>query len=311
MNESWRNVTDLPREARDPLLDALRARLGTRDLGEWLDSEGERLAALGVQTSGRIELTSQLLGSRGINAARGARAGMIGPSAQLLPKGGSYEIVYRAALPPAVRRFAIAHEIGHTYWLAPGGGARPLSPYQLSPGPDVTIEGLCNRFAGALLLPRGSLSAWLRSMRWSENSMRLDVIPTAARIFDVPEQAAAKRIFFERQRLEIAIVCLRLIPSGGASVLWAVLPPSLSRTGNLRSFSIPLRAYGRRIPPNMIPDVGDGTPWSGLLDSRWRDGLRPQPRVVARVPLKRRVSSEGTPGHVVVTCGRVYLAILP
>jgi hypothetical protein len=208
-------------------------------------------------------------------------------------------------------RFAIAHEIGHTLWFAPGKGTEPLSPHQIALGYDREIESLCDRFAAALLLPRASFHAWVDHVSQANGPSFLARMPETARRFRVPERAVARRYFYEYQPRSVAVVCVaRTKPideSRGWSTKWCVLPPRPQRRA--ADTTVPLRG-ARVIPDDMMPTGWSSRTHQQSLDGRWWQALEPQPTAKARVPLAKRHASTPRDGFV---CGpdrrRVYLVL--
>jgi hypothetical protein len=192
----------------------LQRRLGQKDLISWIDKEGERLASLGLRSnSWNVEFTPSLLSDRNI---QGISAGRISSDARISPVDfGVYRITFREGLPDYgpyyPRRFAIAHEIGHTYWFASDSKGLPLSPYQNRVGADKTIEGLCNRFAACLLLPRERLLKALTFLSaWKEGELApLHIIPTLSDYFRVAERAIVQRLIFFLDLSLCTVICLR------------------------------------------------------------------------------------------------------
>src|ERR1700737_4208792 len=130
------------------LIDDLQTRLGTDDLLAWLDAEADQLSSEGRIPAGYIHFSEPLLQKRKIR--RICEAAVVGKACIKPSQDEYYEITYNPILSHHALRFAIAHEIGHTYWFKPGGGAKPLSPLQRRLGSDPDIEDLCNRFAESL-----------------------------------------------------------------------------------------------------------------------------------------------------------------
>src|SRR2546428_779785 len=109
------------------LLHDLEVRLGARDLFLWIDEEAEGLGKSGL-TAQCVDFTEPLCRDRRI--VRITERKDLSGDASLEHWEGQFTIYYKRGLPPPRMRFAIAHEIGHTYWFQPGEGTKPLSPLQ-------------------------------------------------------------------------------------------------------------------------------------------------------------------------------------
>jgi hypothetical protein len=264
----------------------LASRLRVGNLFSWIEEEAERLACFGTSKNWwTVRFTKTLLDQRGISHVEAAS---IGSSAHILPIGaGKYKIVYKKGLPDFTRRFAIAHEISHTYWFEPGGNGFPLSPLQKKSGRDPTIEILCNRFAASLLLPRRSvLTAFATEMKRSsavETRIPLELIPRLSSRFEVAETAIAQRIFFCLDRPISAVLCLRNLESPDPLLVgkvddkwvtsWCALPSEVSEKGAQPGIRLPLRGR-RRIPNSMIPIIGSNRVTELPLDASWWNYIR-------------------------------------
>lgn len=313
-------------EFLEPFLNAdlvsdLQLRIGTSDLLEWIEAEADVLSQLGARPSGYIEFTKSILSSRsvkGIHRERVTGRACIRPA-----DNGLYTIYCRKDLPDSVARFAIAHELGHTLWFAPGGKAKPLSPMQSKLGTDTTVEYLCNRFAASLLLPRTRMRELL-SVGASPESVcanaPLHLIPIVSSKFRIAERAVARRLFFEISRRNVAIVrirkaqCLKTNGAGEPSTnrwvtSWCVFSDDAYRREEISGFRIPLTGSARLVPPGMIPDTTTRGTFAVKLDGRWWDALKPKPIDSAKIPFERLPSLPARHGYACRVGDRLYIAI--
>jgi len=303
------------------LVEDLQNRLGTRDLFFWMELEAEGLASKGLASAGFICFNSPLLQARKI---RGIFKDNVVGDACIKPSNGEfYDIYYQHGLPVTKLRFSIAHEIGHTYWFAPGGGAKPLSPLQRRLGRDPSIEYLCNLFAEAILLPRTLLTHYAKELLkgYGNADIPLHIIPTLSAKFRVAEQAVARRLFSSTDSALEAIVCLRpstkpIKPSSSESAngtrwvtSWcSILNSSSYSKEDISGFSTPLRKSGRNIPFDMVPELPDGKTTTLYLDGRWWEGLKKQPSHTARIPLDRVPPKQVREGYAAKIGERIYIA---
>jgi hypothetical protein len=279
---------------------------------------GNDLSEFGQQRGGFIDFTQALLAERKVKRLR--EADIVG-LAQLRPNGAGFEILFRPKPALEIRRFAIAHELGHTLWYRRGAPPQPLSPYQHGVGGDLTIELLCQRFAAALLLPSGKLRDWVsRSGLFPENDPPpLNLIPLIAKRYLVSELAAARRLLQDVFPRKLGLICIRrestqlglLLNNGDESrwvTSWCAVPWGYML--RIRGRAIALKGHGRRIPQGMVPNAIDcGGSTACMLDSRWWDALKPEPPAAARIPLKHRKEGAQKPGFVWGDSERLYLAL--
>lgn len=242
----------------EALWEDLKRRLGTQDLIEWLEDEAERVARLGRAQPGRVDLFSPgLLRDRRISALRPKP--YIPGLATIIPRNGTYEVLYAPYQRLEDTRFCIAHEIAHTFWFSFERPGEPISPLQRAMGDDPTIEWLCNRGGAAILLPRGDVRPF------AETSHRaLQLIPQLATQYLVPERLVARRLFQECWNSQVSVlgVTLRVgaaIPAG--RIAWMVA----SRENGRRRKS----ATGRVVPSDMIPQTPNGLTVRVEIDGRW------------------------------------------
>lgn len=237
----------------------LERRLGTRDLVEWLEKETARVAALGRNEHGPLAFSSALLRDRSISLIRPKP---YLPALQTISKTtqGGYEICYSPFQRIEDRRFGIAHEIAHTFWLAPEEGGQPLSPLQRGLGDDPTIEWLCNRGAAALLLPRSDVAEFV-----GQPLKTLHLIPSIAKHYLVPERLVARRIFHDLGGADTFLLSARLKGNKGprqrGQVVWFAAPPG--------SREVRKRLEGRIVPLELLPEVPLGASVKTEVDGRW------------------------------------------
>ena len=283
------------------LVKDLESRLHTDNLYDWIDKEAEGLAALGFSRDGYVDFTIELCRARKISNIISVSGNSTVEDACIRAENNQYVIYYKNLLPVYRRRFAIAHEIGHTYWFFPDAGEQPLSPIQYHIGNDLNIEYLCDRFAAALLLPRGHVRIFLmnQSSSLKSNIPPLHLIPDLSFKFRVADQAVARRLFFQLFPRKLVIVCIRNISASSLlshskqgnncsyELVWCALPAEFQQQELIPNFKIPLKTHGRVIPIDMVPQI-DGTQKTVKtnLDERWWIALQAQPKIKARIPLK-------------------------
>lgn len=301
------------------LIKDLEAKLRTHDLFSWIDEEGERLALFGLTQMGSVEFTDELKHERNIVILPG---NIIKEDASIRPEKDYYIIYYKKDLPSHRKRFAIAHEIGHTYWFAPGKGERPLSSLQLNVA-DPNIEYLCDRFAAALLLPRKHFSHLLEQRGFFNDPIipPLHLIPQFAKVYSVADQAVARRIFFQLFPRKLAILCIRkeisfalpLVPTDQKKycwkVSWCALPAELQQRESIDGIKIPLKTSARIIPEEMIPKISEGGTKAYALDGRWWDGIQGQPKLKSKITFKRLPPKNPKEGYASLFGDRIYIAL--
>jgi len=305
------------------LVKDLENKLDVCSLFSWIDEEGERLALLGLTNGGYVEFTDAIKRERNIADILPGR--VLNEDACILPeKNQRYVIYYKNKLPIHRRRFAVAHEIAHTYWFAPGGLCQPLSSIQRNATIDPNIEYLCDRFAGALLLPRMHLLQVLRHCGYRD---RLEVPPlhliqSLSRMYNVADQAVARRLFFELFPTRVAVVCVKVTQptpdlfgedrqlTTPYQMSWCAFPAELQQKGLIPGFRIPLKTSGRLIPQDMIPSTLDSHTQKRTLDGRWWKGIQAQPvEKKARTRLGDRVEQDSREGYVSRRDDLIYLAL--
>jgi hypothetical protein len=305
-----------PIDINPHLVRDLQVRLRTTDLLEWIEAQAEKLAST-CSSEGHIEFTREIYRSRKIRDVYPEE--LVGAASIRPATGDQYDIFYNPFYKrknPPRWRFAIAHELGHTYWFAPGGGGRPLSPVQWKLGRDPGIEYLCNRFAAALLMPRQRLTTFVNRLI-GKADLPLHVVAAASVAYRVPDRAAARRIFFENLQKNVAIVCLGKShrKASGKSLPdcwktdWCVFSASSSQSLSSKGFRIPLSRHGRIIPMDMIPKVPYGGTHLLALDGRWWDLLQMKPDSEARRWFSRVSPGISRVGYVSHAGRKLYLAL--
>lgn len=285
------------------LIDDLQSRLGTHDLLAWLDYEADQLASEGRVPAGYIHFSESLLLKRKIR--RICEAEVIGKACIRPSNDEYYEIAYNRVLSHHALRFAIAHEIGHTYWFKPGGGAKPLSPLQRRLGRDPDIEYLCNRFAESLLLPLSEISCL--ELEDSAGLPRLDLIFAVSNKFKLQERAVVRKLFGEQSPL-LGFVCLQKLTPQKWMTRWCVIPTRACEEALPSGFGIPLRGK-KTIPAHMVPEIPTGETVITALDTRWWEGLKQVPASVARIPFDRMSCEGSRQGFAFRASDLLYLAL--
>ena len=251
----------MQRHLNDTLMAELARSVGSGDLLEWIEERTAELSSIYWSKDGGMSLSQSFL--RRMRITDVAYSSLQG-SAILRPTGAGYQIVVKTGLPPETMRFAIAHEIGHAFFVDTESTTRSLNKLQWAIGRDPTVEHLCDRFAAALLIPLGQLRQSIEdhSVKVSEGIPPLHLIRVLASEFRVPEQAMAKRICHDLYQTPVAIVCLR--PTQGEAnaikwrTSWCALPFELHMAYQVDGIRIPLKTSGRVIPSTWLPDIDEG-----------------------------------------------------
>lgn len=303
------------------ILDDLQTILDTSSILEWIDEKAEQLAQLGTRPTGRIEFTPAILQARRISEIRPQR---LPGQARIVPTQAGYRIDIQANLPPEVRRYRIAHELGHTYWFAPGGEGKPLSSAQVDPYWDLNIEFLCDRFAAALLLPRTEILQRLATQNCTQEPIItiLNNIPELAARYQVPERIVTERMAFILFDRDSRILCVRQVPlrlqlspkdaaPDSWNLSWYAIPDQLAgrktaegiKRQNSRSVS------RRKIPVDMIPDWTSNETQQGLIDGRWYRLVAGQESETAVGPLSRQTKFPQRRGFARRVRDRIYVGL--
>lgn len=273
-----------------PIIDDLQKRLGCTDIFDWLDLQAERLAVLGTdQTTHGVKLTRQLFVARSVTGVE--QRITLNQEACILPVAGGFKIQYRQGLPQARRRFAIAHELGHTYFFQAPGSTQAVSRLQGAEEP--TIEVLCDFFAGALLLPRHRFLSKIATFG-EDGSQReippLHLIPKLAQEFAVAPQAVARRMVFDIFASHRIVFCVRRKVGelmGPWHTVWYAASSNLHKRMPT-DWRIALDSHGRTFPPELIPTTPNGETKFVMIDGRLHSAANPQPRGESRKPISKR-----------------------
>lgn len=309
---------------RQLLISDLEKRLGTPCINDWIDAEAQLLAGADQPVAGYVDLTQSIFSARSIEGAEpmGIRA-----DARIIPVRNKYRIEYRRDLPISVRRLAIAHEIGHTYWFKPGGGAHPISPLQVNPSYSPEIEILCDRFAASLLLPDKLFNIKLSEVRQRPDiiSAALDKLPEIASHQNVPERIVAERILSILKEDISIIFCIRYNntkpqllfehrteESNCWQLSWCAVPQENKMTLLPSDLCLPGadKSWKPRVPLEMVPEWATINSKKGAIDGRW-DALRTvQPREAARMPFRTRKAEPELDGFARRVNDKIYISLL-
>lgn len=262
------------------LLSDLARKVGATDLLSWIDEEAQSLSRLGWADNVGLRFSRSLLRARRIVALDPLfeRSRRISGDAFLEARGDNYGISYVKSRLVEAQRFAIAHEIGHTYWIEPGPEMRPISQLQFVGGPDPTIEAICDRFAACLLLPRLQIQRIFtnKAIDARLELRALELIPEVARRFRVLEKLVARRVFQELYPAAVAVIAIRYVNERWR-VDWTVVSDRLRAAESVEGVAVPIRSSrGRVIPSSWIPDLPVGRAQEASLDARWWSTLKPQ-----------------------------------
>lgn len=286
------------------LIDDLENRLGTNDLLAWLENEADELASEGRIPAGFVHFSESLLQKRKIK--RICEAEVIGKACIRPTEDEHYEITYNPVLSHLALRLAIAHEIGHTYWFQPGGGAKPLSPLQRRLGRDPDIECLCNQFAESLLLPVREIKSL--ELKNQEGLPRLELIPEVSNKCKLEERAVVRKLFARKGSPFAGIVCMKLTTQMWTT-RWCIIPKRAYELRTPTGFRIPL--YGKKtVPLQMLPEIPKGQTVATILDGRWWDGLKQVPADIAKTPFERMSRHSSRPGLALRYSNVIYLGLL-
>lgn len=173
---------------------------------------------------------TDLAGLGGKLGVRSIQTEPLPASGELRRQGKDYVVVCSTDLPPARRRFTIAHEFGHI--LLERCGARQIKD-------NVEIERLCDFIASEMLLPRAPF------LERSEGELTPYKILGLARTFDVSVMATARRCYDLRKA--------NLFLVSGDDVEWGF---GVVRRGPVAALDFDLRvAIEAAIAEKKSPDV--------------------------------------------------------
>ena len=307
----------------------LASRVGGGDLFEWIEERAGQLAALGRTAKGTVQVSRRLRNVCGIESvtpeAMSARA-------ELKTSGERYAIRFNRALPREMQRFSIAHEIGHTLWVNEAGGGSGEDLATIVGFHNRTIEMLCDYFAGALLMPVEDVKRFVvrhaarnadRGRASDELECPLELIPRLADVFGVQRCIAAWRLLVVQKMTSWAVIEIRTRHSGLGELpfldegserrmwetCWYETGTVRRKLATVEGYGVPFGAAHRRIPGDMVPDELTGETRKRLLDARWWDGVRPQPRSQACVPFRLRETEGPRMGLATRLEDAVYIAV--
>ena len=302
------------------LIQSLEYRLRISDIFSWIDQEGERLAQFGLCENGCVEFTESLKKESRIDAIKMISNGVIGEDACIIPHNERYQILYKKGLPENRMRFAIAHEIGHTYWLK---NMLPISNLQNTAGRNTTIEYLCDRFAAALLLPKKDLLKRfeLENVLKDETILPLHLIQSIAKRYRIADQAVARRLFYHLFPRNVALISIKqdqiiydLFTKGEEhnvdwKVVWCALPADIQQCELNTDIKIPLRTRGKLIPVDMIPALSEGITTLCHIDSRWWLGIKGQLKTASKIAFNKIPYNGKKEGYACRTGSIIYIAL--
>lgn len=302
------------------LIKDIESRVHTDDLFAWIDEESEKLAELGIDSGGSVELTDALMRSRRISEV--CAVPLSAERAFIEFKDGNYIVNYKKDLPGTRRRFAIAHEIGHTYWAAQSSEFGSLSPIQATLYSDPGIEYLCDRFAAGLLLPRRRVLESINQLGFAIDSPvpPLHAIEPIAAQYRVDAQMVARRLFFELSPRRLAMIGVQKKVRGSLplpgferhdrwTIQWCALPGELQRAGHISGLKVPFKTNGRVIPDDMIPQIATRGTFVLSLDGRWWEGVRGEAVARSRKPFKARPAMSTREAYCCVVDNLLFVAL--
>ena len=258
---------NLPAGMNQLLVTDLQRICGTPDLLVWLEGRCSGLARLGISNRCVVLTSKSLLESARI--AEIVCASKINGLACLTASAlNGYKISVRGFLSSQDRRFAIAHEIAHTFWYRTDATGIPLSRLQAPYGIDETIEWLSNRAAAALLVPKLFLEDYPHDTLIQVYMGSLHLLQRCAHQLDVPERLLARRVSHDLLNQQNILLGLD-VPTreeSDACIDWALLPQS-ARQEDRRKLE------RKRIPRNAIPQIPQGQTKQTTISGRWRSFL--------------------------------------
>ena len=312
-----------------PVILELASRIGQGDLFEWIEEQARRLARLGRTTDGTVTVGRALQHACRVTSVT---PGRISARAELRADEDCFSIVFNPILSADVQRFSIAHEIGHTLWMELIPGEAPRNRYTTVGHNNSTIEMLCDYFAAALLMPRDDMENILRFHREAqvkgqrsieEEQCPLELVPRLARRFRVQRRIAAWRLLLVQKLSSWVIVRAQnrltrssrpLLASQGQEgeaweTVWYETGSVRRRLSIVEGYRVPFDTRRRRIPTEMVPTDLTAEARLHKLDSRWWDGVEPEPAASARVPFGRRRRGGEVLGLAARIGNSVYVAV--
>jgi len=298
----------------------LKKQIQTNDLLQWIETRAKELSELGKTRTGEIIFTQKLRDACKIIEII---AGKLGSRAQILVERDGFRIIFRPQLTEDARRFAIAHEIGHTIWYRPESGATFRSPTSVAHN-DHVVEALCDYFAGALLMPNSAVLSILEANKKFKDGILvppLHLIKQLAKKFNVQERIAAWRLLLLGNFGEHIILCARDKSNRNGRLfkiddkrpewesLWYTTGDLFSKIRTVKGYAVPFNTK-RRLPQEMIPIVANSMTQTINLDNRWWIGLKPLPIKEARRSLKYIRNKKAVRlGHALFHEHYLYLAL--
>jgi hypothetical protein len=274
----------------EPLVHDLERALRCDNIFRWIDFQAESLAALGNGAGYQTRFTRALLEARSVLSVESQQT--LSQHACIFPVNGGFKIHYAERLPNSRQRFAIAHEIGHTFFFKAPGSTRSLS--SLQGAQDPSIESLCDFFARALLLPRRRFVQRIEALaqcRLADLSLPpLHLAPMLAREFSVALQAVVRRMVFDVFSRNGAVLCLKRGGDNSAthwSSVWYAASAD-RREQAPTGWVIALDRRGRRVPSEIIPTTPINRTVEALMDGRLAGAATPESQFDAKKPISRR-----------------------
>ncbi len=291
----------------------LQSRCGSRDLFAWLDDKAESLSGLGASPEGPVWFTPRLRQACNVGAVTPTA---VTARAEIRAERGSYSISFNSNYWPTVWRFAVAHEFGHAL-LEPLIRDRNLPVGSgLDPG-DQAIELLCDYFAAAMLVPRRAVIRLLETDPLYRDRPSLHLISRVADHFFVQGRIAAWRILQVVGPEDWHVVRVKQIGDAGPLLrsregnswrtAWYVRGGVGRKTDLVSGYDVPFRTH-RIIPTEMLPSDADSRTRKVRLDSRWWDGVRPQPVSESKRAMRTRIGGDSEAGFAAQVDGSLYLA---
>ena len=314
-----------------PVMRGLASRVGGRDLLKWIEERAATLANLGRTREGAVQVNRRVRDACRVDSVR---PDSMTARAELKADGTRYAIRFNRVMSQEVQRFSIAHEIGHTLWISEAAGRSIPGPSGTVGVRDETIEMLCDYFAGAFLMPVHDVKQLVRehvARRASggedeggrEFECPVELIPSLAGRFKVQRRIAAWRLLLVQEldswaviRVERSHVRLGGLPFWEEEqepetweATWYETGTAQRKLQTVDGYAVPFGAGRRRIPADMMPAEPYEDARPQLLDSRWWDGVKPQPAGQAKVPFRLRKAAEPRVGVAARTTESMYIAL--
>lgn len=307
---------------RKHLLAELRSELNVASFQDWLKHETVRLGLLGLQTTRRVEFSSEIYSDRQI---RGVVVKRMGPRAAIVQNNGQFDIWIQPGLPTDLKRYSIAHEIAHTYWNSSDRSISSTMARRFRRFSD-EIEIICDWFAAKLLVPEQILHSEIQF----ESNQRHSVIGTLlrsvshySRLFCVPERIMTEASFYLTYSLNVAVICVsfrerdRMLPfeeEKKHDPYWQLSWCTVPYIWKASQLPIGFSYYGignnrsPRIPAEMIPNWEVGVSTEGIIDGRWAAFGKMQPNELFRKSFRVHTTEEPFTAFGIREGNRLYLA---